>query len=61
MMADSDSQSSSEGAMGGNASVPGMQKKARNKWFYCVFRIVDAKNKKTRGFYSVIRTLDTKV
>ena len=29
MMADSDSQSSSEGAMGGNASVPGMQKKAR--------------------------------
>ena len=29
MMADSDSQSSSEGAMGGSASVPGMQKKAR--------------------------------
>jgi len=28
-MADSDSQSSSEGAMGGSASVPGMQKKAR--------------------------------
>merc|ERR1719266_3221046 len=30
MMADSDSQSSSEGAMGGSASVPGMQKKAKN-------------------------------
>ena len=29
MLADSDSQSSSEGAMGGSASVPGMQKKAR--------------------------------
>merc|ERR1719284_314142 len=29
MMADSDSQSSSEGALGGSASVPGMQKKAR--------------------------------
>ena len=28
-MADSDSQSSSEGAMGGSVSVPGMQKKAR--------------------------------
>ena len=29
MVADSDSQSSSEGALGGSASVPGMQKKAR--------------------------------
>merc|ERR1719234_145014 len=29
VMADSDSQSSSEGAMGGSVSVPGMQKKAR--------------------------------
>ena len=29
MIADSDSQSSSEGAMGGSVSVPGMQKKAR--------------------------------